>query len=246
MSASKRHWGSWTTHPKRLIKFVNAQTWNVLFHIMDSHLKLLLLCWRSIQTSMKNSCLWLFIGGSFMSLSMQWSHNGNGTPRRYGMYYMEYVKSLPIGKQTRSFSTTLKHIKYILQVLIVSILNGRSAELIQVVIGTPTSIMVLVSATKYVLTLLRIGLSGLMIHFLRQHMISQFFAVAISEMARINGNNPVCITKFLRAVGLLETPDILANQTKSLPLFQGIHQELKSCLLGSNQGKRHSFVDTKP
>lgn len=68
------------------------------------------------------------------------------------------------------------------------------------------------------------------IHFLPQHMKSQFYVVAKREIARMNGNNPVCITKFLRSVGLLETPDILVNQTKSLPLFQVILQKLKSWL----------------
>ena len=61
-------------------------------------------------------------------------------------------------------------------------------------------------------------------HFHTTHDIT-FFVVAKRKMARINGNNPVCITKFLRAVGWLETPDILAKQTKSLPLFWGIHQK---------------------
>lgn len=78
-------------------------------------------------------------------------------------------QQLPEREADKLFLTTLKHINYILQVLIVYISNGRSAELIQVVLGTPTSIMGLVSATKYVLILQWIGLSGLMVHFLLQH-----------------------------------------------------------------------------
>ena len=87
-------------------------------------------------------------------------------------------QQLPEREADKLFLTTLKHINYILQVLIVYISNGRSAELIQVVLGTPTSIRVLVSATSFVLILERIGLSRLMVHFLLQHKISQFFMVA--------------------------------------------------------------------
>ena len=44
---------------------------------------------------------------------------------------------------------------------------------------------------------------------------------------------------------LLETLGMMVNRTKSQPLCQVIHQKWKSCLPGSSQGRRLSFVPIK-